>query len=156
MPTPDSARSNLAMFRYLWKLLDARRRREILWLQLVSLTMAFSTLGGIAAIVPFFSVLADPAAIGRHALLTWMYGVFGFTDRGDFLVFLGVGFIVMVVLSNAINLAGSVALNRFALRLGRDFHVALYDEYLHRDYRFHLRCDTATLTNKVINETTRV
>jgi HlyD family secretion protein len=156
MLTPESARSNVAMFRYLWTLLDGRRRRQLLWLQLVSLLMAFSMLGGIAAIVPFFSVLADPAAIDRHGLLAWMFGALGFTDRGAFLVFLGTGFVAMVVLANAINLAGSVALNRFALRLGRDFHVALYDEYLHRDYPFHLRSDSATIANKVINETTRV
>jgi ABC-type multidrug transport system fused ATPase/permease subunit len=156
MQATDPARSNLAMFVFLWRLLDARWRRRLLWLQVVALLMAFSMLGGVAAILPFFSVLADPAAIEKHAVLAWTYAVGGFADRDTFLWFLGAAFIVMVLLSNAINLAGSLALNRFALGLGRDFHVALYEEYLHRDYPFHLRCDSATLTNKVINETARV
>ncbi len=156
MLTPDDKRSNFALFRSLWKLLSPRRRREVLWLQGVALLMACSTLGGIAAIVPFFSVLADPAAVDRHAVLAWAFDAGGFSSRESFLLFLGVGFILTVVLSNAIHLAGSVALNRFALRLGRDFHVALYEEYLYREYPFHLRVGSATLTNNVINETSRM
>src|SRR3954470_18847633 len=73
VPAPDPARSNFAMFAFLWRLLDARRRRQFAWLQLVSLLMACSTLGGVAAILPFFSVLADPGAIERHAVLGWLY-----------------------------------------------------------------------------------
>jgi HlyD family secretion protein len=144
------------MFAFLWRLLSAHRRRQLGWLQLVSLLMAFSTLGGVAAIVPFFTLLADPGAIDRHALLAALYRAGGFADRDTFLGFLGAAFAAMVLLSNAVNLAGSAALNRFALGLGRDFHVALFEEYLHRDYPFHLRWDAATLANKVINETARV
>jgi len=144
------------MFHFIWSLLSQRRRRQLVWLQLVSLLMAFSTLGGIAAIIPFFSVLADPLAVERNEVLGGLFEALGFADRDSFLLFLGIGFIVMVMLSNAVNLLGSMALNRFALLLGRDFHVALYEEYLHRDYPFHLRCDSATLTNNVINETARV
>ncbi|HEU5134687.1 MAG TPA: ABC transporter ATP-binding protein [Steroidobacteraceae bacterium] len=156
MRIPDPNRSNAAMFRFSWSLLSRRRKRQLVWLQLVSLLMAVSTLGGIAAIIPFFSVLADPQAVDRHAVLGWLYETLGFAERGTFLLFLGVGFVVVVMVSNAVNLFGSMALNRFALVLGRDFHVALYEEYLHRDYPFHLRCDSATLTNNVINETARL
>jgi len=156
MRIPDPNRSNAAMFHFIWSLLSRRRRRQLVWLQLVSLLMAVSTLGGIAAIIPFFSVLADPGAVERNAFLRWMFETLGFTNLGNFLVFLGAGFIVMVTVSNAVNLLGSLALNRFALLLGRDFHVALYEEYLHRDYPFHLRSDSSTLTNNVINETARL
>ena len=156
MRIPDPNRSNAGMFHFIWSLLSQRRRRQLGWLQLVSILMAFSTLGGIAAIIPFFSVLADPLAVERNEVLGGLFDTLGFADRGSFLLFLGIGFIVMVMLSNAVNLLGSMALNRFALLLGRDFHVALYEEYLHRDYPFHLRCDSATLTNNVINETARV
>ena len=53
----------------LWRLLDHRQRRQIVGLQLLSIVMALSTVGGIAAVLPFFAVLADPHAIERNALL---------------------------------------------------------------------------------------
>jgi ATP-binding cassette, subfamily B, bacterial PglK len=156
MPAPERDLSLRRMLARLWSLLDRRRRRQFAWLQLVSVLMAFSTLAGIAAIVPFFSVLADPAAVSRGGALRWLHELGGFMRREDFLLFLAGGFICMVVLANAVNLLGAMALNRFALALGRDLHVALYDEYLHRDYPFHLRSGAATLANNVINETARV
>jgi ABC-type multidrug transport system fused ATPase/permease subunit len=147
--------SNLAVFRSAWALLRPAQRRHAGWLVLVSLFMAFSTLGGIAAIVPFFAVLADDAAIERHAALAALYRAGGFAERGTFLLCLGAGFIGAVLVSNLVNLLGARALNHFALRLGRDFHVTLFEEYLHRDYAFHLRHPSASLANNVINETAR-
>ena len=84
MRIPDPNRSNAAMFHFIWSLLSRRRRRQLVWLQLVSLLMAVSTLGGIAAIIPFFSVLADPGAVERNAFLRWMFETLGFTNLGRF------------------------------------------------------------------------
>ncbi len=58
-----------AMLRFLWGLLDTRRRWQAVGLQLLSLAMGVATLGGIAAVVPFFAVLGDPALIRRNATL---------------------------------------------------------------------------------------
>jgi ABC-type multidrug transport system fused ATPase/permease subunit len=55
-----------------------------------------------------------------------------------------------VLLGNAINMVGSLVLNRFAYRVGHHFCVALFDEYLHRDLQFHLASNSATLFNHVI------
>src|SRR5262249_12748703 len=41
----------------LWRLLDGRQRRRLIALQLVSIVMAFSTVGGLTAVIPFFTVL---------------------------------------------------------------------------------------------------
>lgn len=148
--------SNVNALRFLWRTLDARERRQLLWLQLLALLMAISTLGGVAAILPFFSALADPQTIDQRALLARWYALGPFADRRAFLVALGAAFVALVLLANAINLVGILAINRFALRIGRQFHVALFDEYLHRDYRFHARTGAVPLLNNVIFESTRV
>jgi len=148
--------SNFGALRFIWRILEPRERRRLLWLQLLALLMAVSTLGGVAAVLPFFSVLADPQAIDHHEWLSRWYSLGPFDNRRDFLVALGLGFVALVILANAINLAGTLAINRFALRIGREFHVALFDEYLHRDYRFHARHGAVPLLNNVIFESTRV
>jgi ABC-type multidrug transport system fused ATPase/permease subunit len=140
----------------LWQLLDRQQRRRLVLLQLVSLMMAFSTLVGIAAVLPFFTVLAEPQSIGRTASLAALYEHLRFDSERSFMVALGCGFVALVLLANVINLLGSLAIGRFALQVGNTFYVALFAEYLHRDYQFHASANSATLSRNVIYETGRV
>jgi HlyD family secretion protein len=143
-------------FLELWRLLDRQQRRRLVLLQLVSLVMAASTLVGIAAILPFFTVLADPESIGRSAALGAVYQHLGFASERSFMVALGFGFVAIVLLANVVNLLGSLAMSHFAFHVGDEFYVALFNEYLHRDYRFHASTNSATLSRNVTYETGRV
>ena len=110
----------------IWQLLNARQRRRLAFLQLVSIAMALSTVGGIAAVVPFFTVLADPTAIDHSRLLHWAYGSLGFATHPAFIAALGLGFIAVILVSNLVNLLGFLAMSRFAFEIGDAFHVALF------------------------------
>jgi ATP-binding cassette, subfamily B, bacterial PglK len=139
-----------------WRLLDRRQRRQLLALQAVSVLMALSTVGGIAAVLPFFTVLADPDSIAGHPWMRVLYEHLYIANRREFVVALGVGFVVMTVLANLINLVGSLAMSRFAQQVGDGFHIALFGEYLQRDYPFHARTNSATLAYKVIYQSARL
>jgi ATP-binding cassette, subfamily B, bacterial PglK len=52
----------------LWRLLDRRQRRQVVGLQLLSIVMALSTVGGIAAVLPFFAALSAPDALRHNAV----------------------------------------------------------------------------------------
>jgi ABC-type multidrug transport system fused ATPase/permease subunit len=138
----------------LWRLLDHRQRRQIVGLQLLSIVMALSTVGGIAAVLPFFAVLADPHAIEHNALLraVWLRA---HLDSGGFSTVLGIAFAAVVLIANAVNLFGFTAINRFAARVGDTLIVRLFDEYIHRDYEFHIRSKSSTLASRV-QESARV
>jgi ATP-binding cassette, subfamily B, bacterial PglK len=138
----------------LWRLLDHRQRRQIVGLQLLSIVMALSTVGGIAAVLPFFAVLADPHAIEHNALLraVWQRA---HLDSGSFSAVLGMAFAAVVLIANAVNLFGFTAINRFSARVGDTLNVRLFDEYIHRDYEFHIRSKSSTLAGRV-QESARV
>jgi len=140
----------------LWRLLDRRLRRRLVALQLVSALMAVSTVSGIAAILPFFTVLAEPNAINRNATLHFFYVRLHFGSDRAFVVALGIAFAAFVILANAINLIGSMAMHRFAYAVGDTFHVSLFSEYLHRDCGFHSRTNSSVLASNVLYETGRV
>jgi ABC-type multidrug transport system fused ATPase/permease subunit len=145
----------LSLLTDIWRLLDRSQRRRLVLLHAGTLVMAASTVAGIAAVVPFFAVLGDPASIDRSVTLSWLFRHFGFSDQREFLTALGVSFLGLVLLANAINLAGSIAMNRFAHRIGNHFCVALFDEYIHRDHQFHMASNSATLFNNIIWEVNR-
>jgi ATP-binding cassette, subfamily B, bacterial PglK len=140
----------------IWRLLDGPQRRTFVALQGMSIVMALSMLVSVAAIVPFFAVLADPQQVQRSESLMWVRRSLGFDSERDFVVALGAGFVSLVVIANAINLFGSAAMNRFALRLGDAFRLKLFRGYLYRDYIFHVGSSSAELFNNIIYEVDRV
>jgi HlyD family secretion protein len=137
-------------------MLPRARRRDFALLLLLSLVTGVTTLGGVAAIVPFFAVLGDPTLIERNPALGWAFAHGGFADTRTFLLALGVLFVATVLIANACNLFAAIAIDRFSQKLASELHVALFDEYLHRDYLFHASAHSALLTSNIIYESRRV
>jgi HlyD family secretion protein len=143
--------------RAVWQLLDRRQRIHLVGLQFLAVLMAIATVTGIAAVVPFFSVLANPTAASGNVVLRLLRQHFGWHPAAaDLVLELGLGFIGLVVLANAINLAGTLLMNRFACTVGDSFNTALFEDYLTRGYDFHLRTRAATLAARLLHETHRV
>jgi ATP-binding cassette, subfamily B, bacterial PglK len=140
----------------LWGILTPKQRRGILAMQIVSIAMAFSTVSGIAAIAPFFSVLGQPELIDHNALLHWAYAHAGFSSKRGFVVALGIAFIVVMLIANLINVLGSLAMGRLALRIGNELQSTLFGEYLSRPYSFHIRTNSTMLLNYILYETAKV
>src|SRR2546425_5090896 len=140
----------------LWRLLDQRQRRQLLGLQLLSVAMGLSTVGGIAAVLPFFTALADPNAIKHNAVLRVVLQHVHFDSDASFVIALGMAFGTIVLIANAVNLFGFLAINRFAFRVGDTLFVRLFNEYMHREYEFHIRSNSTLLASKVLQETARV
>jgi ATP-binding cassette, subfamily B, bacterial PglK len=146
----------MTLFREFWGILTAKQRRSILAMQIVSMAMAFSTVGGIAAIAPFFAVLGQPELIDHNALIHWAYAHGGFSSQRGFVVALGIAFIAVMVIANLINVLGSLAMGRLALRIGTELQSTLFGEYLSRPYSFHIRTNGTILSNNVHYECARV
>jgi ATP-binding cassette, subfamily B, bacterial PglK len=144
----------MSVLRAIWRLLDHRQRRSFIGLQLLSIVMALSTVGGVAAVLPFFAALADPNAIKHNAVArTLLQSVH--LDDSSFVIALGMGFGAAVLISNVVNLYGFLAISRFATRVGDALYLRLFDEYMHRDYEFHARNGVSVLAGKV-QESVRV
>ena len=150
------ALSTMSVLLALWRLLDRQQRRQLLRLQLLSVVMALSTVGGIAAVFPFFTALADPKAIEHNAVLRTVLQRVHFDNDDSFVIALGIAFAAVVVVANAVSLFGFLAINRFAFRVGDTLYVRLFNEYMHREYEFHTRSNSSLLATRVLQETARV
>lgn len=140
----------------IWSVLTSRQRLGVVWAQVLSIVMAFSTVVGIASIAPFFSVLGNPQLIDQSRILHWLYTHFGFSDKRSFEVALGLAFMTLVFIANLVNVMGSFAMARLAWWIGTDLQTTLFGEYVVRPYVFHTRTHSATLFNNIIHEASRV
>jgi ABC-type multidrug transport system fused ATPase/permease subunit len=155
MPRPVLKRP-VNLLSEIWSILTPAQRRQVLAAQAISLAMAISTVTGIAAITPFFSVLGNPRFIGQKRWLHWLYVHGGFTTEHTFVVSLGILFVGVVVFANVINAVGALAMNRLALQIGHQLQTALFDDYLTRPYLFHTGTNSSTLFNNVVYEVGRI
>jgi ABC-type bacteriocin/lantibiotic exporter with double-glycine peptidase domain len=146
----------LGLARAFWGITTPAQRRGILAAQLLSLLMAAATVTGVASIAPFFAVLGDPGLIDHNILLAGLYDYLGLGSRRTFVTVLGIGFVAIVLLTNAINFFGSYLLLRLSSWIGDELRTTLYAEYLQREYLFQLGSSTTVLLNNIVRETTRV
>jgi HlyD family secretion protein len=89
-------------------------------------------------------------------LLHWAYAHGGFSNKRGFVVALGIAFIAVMLIANLINVLGSLAMSRLALRIGTELQSTLFGEYLSRPYSFHIRTNGTMLFNNILYETPRV
>ncbi|HEY3730552.1 MAG TPA: ABC transporter ATP-binding protein [Steroidobacteraceae bacterium] len=139
----------------IWGVLTPRQRRWVLAAQVLSVLMAFCTVTGIVSIAPFFSVLGNPQLIDAPGPVHWLYARMHFASHRSFVIALGLGFMALVLIANAINIAGAFVMSRLAWWIGADLQSVLFAAYLDRPYLFHARTHSATLYNNVIHETAR-
>jgi ATP-binding cassette, subfamily B, bacterial PglK len=137
----------------IWSVLSPLQRRRVVAAQLLSISMAFSTVIGIASITPFFSVLGDPQLIEHSKFLHWTYSILGFSSRRSFEIGLGVAFVMIVLAANVINAAGLFAMVRLSWQISTDLKSMLLREYLSRPFIFHAKTNSAALLNNIIYET---
>jgi ABC-type multidrug transport system fused ATPase/permease subunit len=144
----------MSVLRALWRLLDSRQRRQLIGLQLLSIVMALSTVGGVAAVLPFFAALSAPDNIAHGAVAFAVLQKLH-VRQGSIVPALGAAFAASVLIANAINLFGLLAINRFSVRVGESLYAELFSEYLRRGFEFHARCGSSVLASKV-QESARV
>jgi ATP-binding cassette, subfamily B, bacterial PglK len=146
----------MSWLRELWGVFGPRQRRQVVWAQLLSLVMACATAASIASVAPFFGVLGDSRPIEHAIPLRALYSALGNPPRQTFQMELGALFLGMIVFANLINVFGSLVLVRLAYRISNDLQVALFSEYLHRPFAYHLSMHSARVLNNVVHESARI
>ena len=139
----------------IWRLLDAAQRRACATAVLLSVAAGCFTVAGVAGIAPFLATLADPAVVERNRALSWFDHALGAPPFDVLLVWLGLGFVALLVAANAVNVAAMLAIGRFSHRVGARFHAMLFEEYLRRGVAFHARSNSDVLATQVVQDVNR-
>lgn len=141
------------------KLLDLltphERRRAVLLLGMI-LMMALLDVIGVASIMPFMAVLANPQLAETNAILVLVYAGLGFTDPQSFLFFLGVVVFLVLVVSLAFKALTTYAQLRFTLMREYSIGRRLIEGYLHQPYTWFLNRHSADLGKTVLSEVSQV
>ena len=137
-------------------LLSPQERRRA-WLLLgMILVMALLDVVGVASIMPFMAVLANPQVVETNAYLAATYAALGFTATESFLFFLGVMVFVALVLSISFKALTTWALTHFTQMRNYSLSMRLVAGYLHQPYEWFLNRHSADLGKNVLVEVQQV
>lgn len=128
----------MTTIRKILELFSAKERQQVRWLFVAILITAFLEVAGIATIMPFMAVVADPSAIHQNSYLNWAYNFFGFSADKEFLIFLGLIILVVLILSNSFTAFTTWLLLRFTYMREYSLSKRLLQKYLHKPYLFFL------------------
>ncbi|ETX12854.1 hypothetical protein OCH239_15630 [Roseivivax halodurans JCM 10272] len=146
----------LATYRRIFSLLSARDRRNFLILVALMVAAGAAEVVGVAAIIPLFAVIADPAAISGDGMLAGLYEWGGFTDTRSFLGALCLAVFTVLLLSVAVRIVTNYASARFSRGIVLTLSQSLLTKYLRNPYEWYLARHSADLAKSLLAETKQV
>jgi ATP-binding cassette, subfamily B, bacterial PglK len=136
----------------LFDLLSAQERKRAALLMGMILVMALLDVVGVASIMPFMAVLANPQLVETNPLLNAAYTQLGFSDPQAFLFAMGLVVFVLLVASLAFKALTTYAQTRFALMREYSIGKRLVEGYLHQPYSWFLSRHSADLGKTILSE----
>lgn len=142
----------MSTFKAVYGLLSRRERWQLVLVLAFMLPNALMQVAGIASVMPFISVLAQPGMVESNAIVAMLHDAMGQPSMNRFLTILAVAALVLLILSNALAAATAWLIMRFSYMRVHSLSRKLLDWYLHSDYAFFLVRNPSDLTKNVINE----
>lgn len=136
----------------IFSLLTASERRGILALFACILVTAFFEMAGVASIMPFMAVVANPGLIHKQELLLSLGRTIGLDDNRSFVLFLGSVALSFLVAGNLFAAFTTAFLVRTGARLNRSISHRLLAVYLYRPYECSLRDNSSRLNRNILHE----
>jgi ABC-type multidrug transport system fused ATPase/permease subunit len=137
-------------------LLDTSDRRRAWALLGMILVMGVLETLGVASIMPFVAVLANPSLVQNSPYLTPIYDWLGLDSPRNFILLLGFLVLVLAVSTTTFKALTTWSVMRFTTTQNFKLSQKLFEGYLHRPYAWFLRRHSSDLARTIFSEVTQV
>lgn len=146
----------MAVLGKLYSILDARERLRAAMIFSLMVISAFLEVAGVASILPFIGVLANPEVIHTNHIISAAYQTLHVKDTRAFLIALGVMMLVFLLFSLALRALTVVAIQRFSVMRIHAISMRLLKTYMSQPYEFFLEKNTSSLSKSLLSEVQEV
>ena len=137
-------------------LLDRQEKIQAAWLIALMLFLGFVEVAGVASIMPFIAVLADPDIVQHSQKLREIYTALDFSSTNSFLVALGGLVLIALTVANVVSALTQRSLTWFTYMRSHTLSRRLLIHYLNQPYLFFVQRNSAEMAQNVLNEVTNV
>jgi len=142
----------LLIFEKLYDILDTRERWLTSLVFVFMILVALLETVGVASIMPFMAVLANPSVVETNQYLATLYTWLEYDSTDAFLFFLGVVFLILILGSLALKALAFWMQVRFAQTRNHSWSCRLIKNYLNQPYDWFLNQHSGTLGASVLTE----
>lgn len=142
----------VSTIRKIFDLFEPRERWALAGLCAVIVVVALMQTLGVASIMPFMSLVANPELVTHNQWMRRLYENAGFDSTKAFLFVAGLAVLGIMVLSNACAAFEHWLMLRFTWRQQHRLSVRLLANYLQEPYTFYLNRNTAGLAQNILDE----
>lgn len=133
-------------------LLSQAERRKLYFLSILVVGMSVVELLGVVSIFPFMSVAVNSDLIKTNKYLNFAYTNFEFSNTQTFLLALGAGSVVSLLIGNAFRAWSSYLLLNYAHMQSHLLSKRVFENYLYQPYQFFLSKNSSDLARNVFSE----
>jgi len=138
------------------RVLRPRDRRRLALIALGLAGAALLEVVGVASVVPFLTLVGDPAAAGRIPYLASLRDGLGLTDDRTFLLATGAAALAAILTTSVVNAGLTFAQLLFTNLTGYGLARRLLARYIDRERLFFAHTNSAELAKNVLSETDRL
>lgn len=146
----------ISTYRKMFALLDRQERRKFKILTLLLVVVSLFEAAGLATIMPFLAILADPQVVQENEYLNAVYNYFRFPSTYAFLIAVGIGVFFVVVFGIFLKIVSTYFLIRFSARRGFSVSMRLLESYLSQPYVWFLNRDSSALSKSILSEVDQI
>ncbi|MHA3098252.1 ABC transporter ATP-binding protein [Acinetobacter brisouii] len=140
----------------LWNILTPLDKKKLGVVTILVIFMTIIESLGVVSIMPFLAVLANPESAQQSFLLKKIYTLLNAKNTNQFIVYLGLASLSIVIFSAALKIITQYSLNRFSSLQRHYFSSRLLSIYLKQNYSFFIQRNSADLTKILLNDVDQV
>ncbi len=129
----------------IFAILTRREKYEATGIFLLMVITALIEMLGIGSISVFIALIAKSEIIHQNQILKYLYNLFSFSTNQEFLLFCGGALFLFIVVKNSLYFLTVYVQQIFLIEKRIRFTSLLFEDYLSRQYIFHLENNSATL-----------
>ena len=131
---------------------NKKERTKFIGLAFAILIMGFLEVVGVASILPFMQLIAEPNAIEKSSWLTAIYNYFQFDGHKQMLIYFGVGIMILIAFTNLFSIFTIWLQYKYSWGIAHNLSTRLLKTYIDKPYRFFLSTNTSELRAYIISE----
>jgi len=107
---------------------------------------------GVASILPFMQLMAEPNAIEKSSWLSSVYEYFQFESPRQMLIYSGIGIIILIGVTNIFTVFTTWLQYKFSWEIAHHLGVRLLRTYIYKPYDFYLDNNSSKIKAYIISE----
>ena len=136
----------------IFSVLTHAEKKNFIILLLTSFVVAILEVFGVALIMPFISVTSNPNIINQNDTLEMVYNYLNFSSTNDFIIFLGLIYLVFLIFSQIFKAIVTFFQLRFIFMREASISKRLLESYLKQPYSWFLDKHSGELGKSILSE----